>query len=351
MAVGNVGEKLAPYQDSDTFLTRDGGFTWEEIHKDAHMYEFGDSGSVLVLANDEGPTDHVLYSIDEGLSWREYVFGSKVRVRSIVTVTAETSRKFILFGVTGDNKSIAIHLDFSALTSQKCILQFILAHSNISSYWFSFPGVLSMSDPQHDDFELWSPSEEREERCLFGRQVRTMYPKYTTIPDLIYRQVLYHRRIRDRNCFVGDQTKDTELTVKNCACIASDFEWWDILCWLCPLVTGIADLNRTLSDFNYIRDSNRNCVLAEGAEPLPLNNEEYCILNPSAEYWYERTPYREIPHSSCVGGTRLDRGAQHSCGGLRGHSWVFWLSIVFLPFGITGLVGYWYYQKGGFRRG
>jgi hypothetical protein len=23
-----------------------------------------------------------------------------------------------------------------------------------------------------DDFELWSPSEEREELCLFGRQVR-----------------------------------------------------------------------------------------------------------------------------------------------------------------------------------
>ena len=28
-----------------------------------------------------------------------------------------------------------------------------------------------MDDPGHDDFELWSPSEERSERCLFGRQV------------------------------------------------------------------------------------------------------------------------------------------------------------------------------------
>ena len=40
MAVGNVGEYLADYNDSDTFLTCDGGFLWEEIHKDAHMYEF-----------------------------------------------------------------------------------------------------------------------------------------------------------------------------------------------------------------------------------------------------------------------------------------------------------------------
>ncbi len=40
MAVGNMGEYLADYNDSDTFLTCNGGFLWEEIHKDAHMYEF-----------------------------------------------------------------------------------------------------------------------------------------------------------------------------------------------------------------------------------------------------------------------------------------------------------------------
>ena len=50
MAVGNVGEDLAGYTDSDTFLTRDAGFTWEEIHKDAHLWEFGDYGSILVIA-------------------------------------------------------------------------------------------------------------------------------------------------------------------------------------------------------------------------------------------------------------------------------------------------------------
>ena len=71
MAVGNVGEALAPYVESDTFLSRDAGVTWEEVHKDAHLWEFGDSGSVLIIANDEEPTDHVLFSIDEGLSWRE----------------------------------------------------------------------------------------------------------------------------------------------------------------------------------------------------------------------------------------------------------------------------------------
>ena len=123
MAVGNVGEKLAPYTESDTFLSRDGGFTWEEIHKDAHLWEFGDSGSVLVLANDEEATDPVLFSTNEGLTWREYKFSQeKIRVRSIVTVPKDTSRKFILFGhyPRSEAESVAVHLDFSSLTHQQC---------------------------------------------------------------------------------------------------------------------------------------------------------------------------------------------------------------------------------------
>jgi hypothetical protein len=36
-------------------------------------------------------------------------------------------------------------------------------------------GKLDVDDPGNDDFELWSPSEERSERCLFGRQVKR-YP-------------------------------------------------------------------------------------------------------------------------------------------------------------------------------
>ena len=124
MAVGNIGETLAPYTESDTFLSRDAGFTWEEVHKDAHLWEFGDSGSILVIANDEEPTDHVLFSTDEGKNWREYKFTTqdKVRVKSIVTVPKDTSRRFILFGYYPRSvaSAVAIHLDFSMLTRQQC---------------------------------------------------------------------------------------------------------------------------------------------------------------------------------------------------------------------------------------
>ena len=121
MAVGNVGEKLAPYKDSDTFLSRDAGFTWEEIHKDAHMWEFGDSGSILVMVNDEQPTNFLLFSTDEGLNWREYQFSDRqMRVNVILTVPMDTSRKFILLGDFTSTGSSAVHVDFSALTNRKC---------------------------------------------------------------------------------------------------------------------------------------------------------------------------------------------------------------------------------------
>lgn len=124
LAVGNVGESLAPYKESDTFLTRNAGFTWEEVHKDAHMWEFGDSGSIIVIVNDEEPTDHVQYTTDEGKTWREYNFGIRLRVLSLNTVPADNSRKFMLVGYEPReiSRSVVVYLDFSSLTKKQCEL-------------------------------------------------------------------------------------------------------------------------------------------------------------------------------------------------------------------------------------
>ncbi|KAF8909112.1 vacuolar protein sorting/targeting protein 10 [Mucidula mucida] len=289
MAVGNVGTSLAPYTQSDTFLSRDAGFTWEEVHKDAHLWEFGDSGSILIMANDEEPTDHVLFSTDEGLNWREYTFTKdKMRVNSIVTVPSDTSRKFILLAqYPSTQTSVAVHIDFSALTHTKC--------------------QLSVEDPGNDDFELWSPSEERSEQCLFGRQT------------------LYHRRVRNTNCVVGNQPKAATRVQKNCICTKVDFE----------------------CEFNYAKNDADECVLAPGTTPLS-NDEGSCD---DEGYWYERTAYRKIPYSSCEGGERPDRGMRHDCPGFKAHGAFFWWFVIMVPFMIAALVGYWYYKKSGLARG
>ncbi|KZT00997.1 Oligoxyloglucan reducing end-specific cellobiohydrolase [Laetiporus sulphureus 93-53] len=290
MAVGNVGTSLAEYTESDTFLSRDAGHTWEEVHKDAHLWEFGDSGSILIMANDEEPTDHVLFSTDEGLNWREYRFtDEKIRVKEIVTVPSDTSRRFILMGYYPRSPvvHVAVHIDFSSLTRKQC--------------------VLSIENPGNDDFELWSPSEQRNELCLFGRQT------------------LYHRRVRDANCVVGNQPKATEKVVKNCECDNSDFE----------------------CEFNYYRDESGVCVLVPGTQPLP--DDDSC--RNGEDHWYERTEYRKIPYSTCDGGKRLDRGDKHLCPGIKGHSGWFWFTVLMVPFAFAGLFGWWFYRKHGLARG
>ncbi|BEI81872.1 hypothetical protein CcaverHIS002_0210320 [Cutaneotrichosporon cavernicola] len=294
LAVGNVGEELAAYEDSDIFLTRDGGSTWQEVHKDAHMWEYGDSGSILVLVNDEGPTDHILFSIDQGLSWNTYTFGERLRVQTIQTVPQDTSRRFFLIGQRPSDKdrSVLIHLDFSHVFTRRC--------------------DYDAQNPNNDDYELWSPAENRKEECLFGRRM------------------FYHRRIRDRECYVGEKIEQLHSIERGCTCTAADFE----------------------CEFNYYRDSSGKCVLVDGASPLDKSTEaETCIGFNST--WYERTAYRKIPYSSCIDGETLDRGLPHACPGLVGArlGGLFWASIVLLPFACAALGGYWWYAKAGGRPG
>jgi hypothetical protein len=69
MGVGTVGSTLLPYDECDTFLSTDAGITWRMVEDGAMKYEFGDQGSVIVMVEDEEPTDEVKYSFDMGKTW------------------------------------------------------------------------------------------------------------------------------------------------------------------------------------------------------------------------------------------------------------------------------------------
>lgn len=69
MGVGSIGKQLAPYEECDTFLSTDAGLTWRMVRREAHIYEFGDTGSIILAVNDEEMTDTVSYSTDFGRTW------------------------------------------------------------------------------------------------------------------------------------------------------------------------------------------------------------------------------------------------------------------------------------------
>ena len=65
----NIGEALPPYEECDTFLNTDAGITWTMVRKNAHKYEFGEQNNILVLINNEEPSDMIVYSWDLGKNW------------------------------------------------------------------------------------------------------------------------------------------------------------------------------------------------------------------------------------------------------------------------------------------
>lgn len=247
-AIGNVGEYLDNYLNSNTFMTVDGGVTWKEIQKGPYLWKFGDHGSIILLVRDRTYTDHFLFSLDMGNTWEKVYYPGKESILTydITTVYSDTSRKFVLFSFRSDNgnKWTAIHIDFTMLTDRKC--------------------KLDEDSLDKSDFDTWSfkyPNSENS--CLFGT-IKT-----------------YFRKKSERHCFVGKNSIKHYIS-KNCTCQPQDYE----------------------CDYNYERAPDGSCQLVEGLKPL--DHLEECKKHNLLEY-YKPTGYRRIPLTTCQGGKELDK--------------------------------------------
>lgn len=188
MSTGNVGPYLRFEPDQvNTYLSRDGGLTWVEAHKGAYIYEFGDHGGLVLMANDIKKTKQVVFSWNEGQSWYDFELSEiPLEVDNIVTEPNATSTKFLLYGTRGD-AGIMYHLDFEALGQPLC--KGVWAADSVSS-----------------DYETWSPSDGRgADKCMLGRQVT------------------YTRRKQTSECFNGEKF-ERPVNRKNCECTEQNFE-------------------------------------------------------------------------------------------------------------------------------
>ena len=52
-----------------TYFSRDAGLSWDEVAKGSHIYEFGDHGALIVMANDVSIVfGYLLYEIQSKLT-------------------------------------------------------------------------------------------------------------------------------------------------------------------------------------------------------------------------------------------------------------------------------------------
>jgi hypothetical protein len=244
MGTGNVGAYLRFEPDQiNTYLSRDGGLTWHESHKGAFIYEFGDHGGLIVMADDIKKTKQVVFSWNEGQSWYDFELSEfPVEVDNIVQEPNATSTKFLLYGTRGDS-GVVYHLDFDALGQPLC--KGVWAADSVSS-----------------DYETWTPSDGRSsekngESCMLGRQLT------------------YTRRKQTSECFNGEKF-ERPVTKKNCACTQENFN--------CEM--GFARKVDSLE-----------CKLTDDYTTL-MNIPEKCT---SSDFFYSQA-YTKVVGDTCEGG-------------------------------------------------
>lgn len=170
MGTGNVGPYLRYEQDQvNTYLSRDGGLTWNEVHKGAYIYEFGDHGGLIVMADDTKATNQVVFSWNEGHSWYDFDLGEEpVNVDNIVIEPNSSSVEFLLYGTRG-TAGVLYHMDFEALGQPLC-----------KGPW--------AADSVASDYQTWTPTGSDFTSALMRYSQQLSFTLYSAISSVCFIQ-------------------------------------------------------------------------------------------------------------------------------------------------------------------
>ena len=87
MATGNTGRylKVGTNAPTCTWISHDGGLTWQDVANFASIYEFGDFGATIVMAQHltDGPTSEVYFSVDQGACWSTVFLSEPIDIQNI----------------------------------------------------------------------------------------------------------------------------------------------------------------------------------------------------------------------------------------------------------------------------
>jgi hypothetical protein len=186
IGTGNVGKFLSYKEDElNTYLSRDGGVTWTEIRTGEFIYEFGDHGAIILMADSQKATDTLLYSWNEGMTWEKLKIDYPIEVENIVIEPTATSQRFLVYGEK-DGKGVVVAVDFSTFHEPLC----------------KNPGKPGKAD---SDYEIWIPNTGNTNSCLMGHITQ------------------YIRRKQEAECYNGEEFERPKF-IKNCECTEEDFE-------------------------------------------------------------------------------------------------------------------------------
>uniref|UniRef100_A0A646QCG5 Sortilin-related receptor n=1 Tax=Hemiscolopendra marginata TaxID=943146 RepID=A0A646QCG5_9MYRI len=190
MASGVVGKSLKGHPA--VFTSTDAGNSWHKILDGIYFYAFGDHGGLMVAVeafNGEKLTNELLYSTDEGETWKKMKFSNiSIRIYGLMTEPGERSTIFTLFGSRVEKHQwLIINIDLRPVFPRQCTAE---------------------------DYKQWAPSDEEHKnlRCILGKQE------------------VYQRRIVSVKCYNGEEYERV-VSVEKCPCQQEDYECDEAFKW------------------------------------------------------------------------------------------------------------------------
>ena len=127
LASANVGQTLQ--YKTNVFLSADAGISWHQVLQGNYYCNLGDHGGIIVAVKyykTEGMTSELIYSTDEGLSWKPIRFYHKpVTIFGILTEPGENTTTFTMFGTP----TIRGGIDWIIFTVRHCFVLFKSFHT------------------------------------------------------------------------------------------------------------------------------------------------------------------------------------------------------------------------------
>ncbi|CAM1301835.1 SORL1 (predicted), partial [Pycnogonum litorale] len=179
IGTGVLGTSLKGHPE--IYLSNDAGLTWHQVLKENYFYIFGDHGGIIVatkFALQAGQTDEIVYSIDEGETWKSLQFTEqKIRVYGLMIEPGEKTTVFTLFGSRENmHEWLLFKIDLKDFLKRKCVDR---------------------------DYKTWTPHRPNSQ-CLIGQKE------------------IFKRRIPRAKCYNG-KNYDRPVHIENCPCGRHDY--------------------------------------------------------------------------------------------------------------------------------
>ncbi|KAI3402982.2 VPS10 [Candida oxycetoniae] len=196
MGVGVEGKQLKNmYRSMNTYISRDGGASWDLALESACTFSFGDQGNIIIAvpytgAVDDEAVDFFHYSLNQGKDWETVNLEKSIYVSDILTTIDGTSRKFVITGIhqeeNGDSLSVRranYHVDFSNVYDGKIC-----------------------QDSDYENFYARQVGDSNSPTCVYGHKEK------------------FKRRKQDAQCSVNKLFEDVKAIEEPCECSEVDFE-------------------------------------------------------------------------------------------------------------------------------